>query len=350
MTIPSTQATTTDLPATAPVPLSGRPNPLLTVLRWELRRAFASRLTWILAALLFIICFLLLLFSLLDTRIIASTTISAAASPTGSPIQRSVDFVLTRNSLWGLAILFPFTLLEFALFLPFVTADGVSLDLKRRTHELLMTTAVPTRAYVWGRYLASMIIALGMTLVYLSALLVLAVALHLKQSDYFPALDLPGALAIWSVVVLPTTLIVGSLCFALGVLLPRLSNLIKAGAVFIWLVLGLFLPAYTFDQVRDLQAFAHGNPPAWWTAYETWQPATTDAGHLFNEQYLQRLYAILNNPSLSDSAVQQQIHALNQQMPDLASFTGAHLILIAISLAILFGASLAFRRFRNVMA
>jgi hypothetical protein len=350
MAMQPAQATPTDVLSKQSAPMPERPNPLLTVLRWELRRALANRTTWVLAAALFVICFLLLEFSLLVTGISASTTISAAQTPTGMAIQRTVDITLTRNSIWGLAILFPTTLLEFGLFLPFVTADGVSLDLKRRTHELLMTTALPSRAYIWGRYLAGLLIALGMAFVYLLALLVLAVALHLKQGDYYPALDLPGALAIWSVVVLPPTILVSSLCFALGVLLPQRSGLIKAGAVFAWFLLGVFMQAYLFEQVRDIAGFARGNPPAWWTAYETWQPTNTDAGHLFMEQFLRRLYSILDNASLSNQAVQQQAHALQQQMPDLASFTGAHLILVALGLAIVFGASLSFRRFRNVLA
>lgn len=347
MSTPSIQATTNDLLAKQRAPIAARPSPLLTVVRWELRRAFASRLTWILAVALFGVLLLLLGFSLLQDNYAVAATVHG---PHGTLVQHSVEGIVTRNSLFGLAILLPITLVEFALFLPFVTADGVSLDVKRRTHELLMTTALPTRAFVWGRYFASMIVALGTAAVYLLALLVLSVALHLKQADYFPALDLPGALAIWAAVVLPPTILLSSLCFALGALFPRHSNLVKAGAVFAWFMVGLILQAYTFDQVRNILAFAQGNPPAWWLAYQTWQPTNTDAGHLFEEQFLRHLHAILNNATLSNAAVQRQVEALKGQMPDLASFTLAHLVLVVVGLAVVAAVALSFRRFRNVVA
>jgi hypothetical protein len=312
-----------------------RPSPLLTVLRWELRRAFASRATWIIAVPLFVVLLLLLSFSLLQQHIL---------------LVPATQVTVTRHSLFGLAMILPISVLEFALVLPFVTADGVSLDLRRRTHELLMTTALPTRAYVWGRYLASMLIALGMACVYLLALLVISVALHLHAGNYYPALNLPGALVVWAVVVLPPTLLLSSLCFALGVLLPKLPNQIKAGAVVAWFMIGLVLQAFVYEQVRDGAGFAVGNPPAWWTAYETWQPTNTDAGHLFTEQFLQRLSAIVNNGALSSQTIQQRVDALKGQMPDPGSFAAAHLIWVVMGVAAVVGASFAFRRFRGVLA
>jgi hypothetical protein len=358
MATQSTQATPTNVTSTRSVSAHARPNPLLSVLGWELRRVLSSRATWVLAALLFGICLLLLGFSLESAYYIASASFSSAQTPTGLPLQHVVMGQLSRNTLWGLISIFPITLVEFGVFLPFVTADGVSLDLQRRTHELLMTTPVPSWAYVWGRYLARMLIALGMAGVFLLAILAMAVELHLlhpvdvADSGPFvnPALDVPGAIAIWAVITLPPTIVLGSLGFALGILLPRRSNLIKAGLVFAWFAGGLFLPAYLYGQVRDLSAFRKGNPPAWWTAYQNWSPINTDAGHLFLEHFLQRLNAIVDNATLSDQAVQQQANALTQQMPDLASFVWPHLVGIAVCLVIVVGASLTFRRFRNVVA
>jgi hypothetical protein len=316
------------------IPTSQRPGPLLTVMRWELRRAFASRATWIIAFLLFIVLLLLLGFSLLQQYF---------------PLSPATHLIVTRNSLFGLAMLLPITLLEFGLFLPFVSTDGVSLDMRRRTHELLMTTAPSSRAYIWGRYLASMLLVLGMACVYLLALLVNSVALHLWAGNYYPALDVPGALIIWAVVILPPTLVFSSLCFAAGVLLPKHSNQIKAGAVVAWFMIGLVLQAYTYDLVRDATGFAQGNPPAWWTAYETWQPTSTDAGHLFTEQFLQRLYPIVNNGTLSGQAIQQRVDALKAQLPDVGSFAVAHLVWIVVGVAAVAGASISFRRFREAL-
>jgi hypothetical protein len=326
-------------------PAARRPTPLLTVLRWELRRALASRTTWVLAVLLFGLCLLLLGFSVLQQQYSASATV---LSPTGAPVQHALEGFITRNSLFGLAILLPITVLEFALFLPFVTADGVSLDFQR-THEILMATSLPSRAYTWGRYLAGMLIALGMACVYLLALLVLCVAFHLTQPDVYPALDLPGALLIWAVVVLPPAFLLSSLCFACGLLVPRHPNVVKAGAVFAWFAFGLILQAFTYEQVRHDAGFERGIVPAWWTAYETWQPTNTDAGHLFAEQFFHRLDAIVANPALSNQVIQQQVSALKAQMPDVGSFTLAHLVWVAVGLAAVAAASFTFRRFRNVL-
>jgi ABC-type transport system involved in multi-copper enzyme maturation permease subunit len=332
--------------------------PFVEVLRWELRRALASRATWVQAALLFVICVALLGFSLQSQYFVASASFSAAQTPSGLPLQHMVQGQLSRNSLWGFIAIFPITLLEFGVFLPFVTADGVSLDLKRRTHELLMTTNVPSWAFVWGRFLARMLIAFGMAGIYLLAILVMGVELHIVQpvtssvvgSYVNPALDVPGIIAIWAVIVLPPIMLLGSISFALGLLLPRRTSQVIAGMVFAWFAGGLFLPAFVFNLVRDLTAFNQGNPPAWWTTYENWNPINTDAGHLFLEHFLQRLYAIVDNPTLSNQAIQLHVHALEQQMPDLTAFVWPHLAGAAICLLLVFGASLTFRRFREVMA
>lgn len=321
-----------------------RPNPLLTVMRWELRRSLANRSTRILAVLLFAVCVALLGLSLQQTTFDLTSGTGGPGGPT-----RELMAVVTRNSLFGLTMLLPFTLVEFALFLPFVTADGVSLDLKRRTHELLMTTALPTRAYIWGRYFADMLIALGMACVYLVALVAVAVTLHLWAGGYYPAINVPGAVVFWAVLVLPPTILIGSLCFALGVLLPHRSTVIKAGAVFGWLCIGLLLQGFTYDKVRNSPGFAVGNPPAWWRAYETWQPTNTDSGSLFTAQFTHHLNAIFKNLSLNQQAMQRQVETLQGQLPDLNSFMLAHLVWIVFGLAAVAFSSLAFRRFRNVV-
>jgi ABC-type transport system involved in multi-copper enzyme maturation permease subunit len=346
MSTPSAHATSSGVAAIHDAPAAARPSPLLIVLRWEVRRALASRATWVMAALLVVVYLLLLGFSDLQQYYTASATVLSSA---GAPLQRTIEGVVTRNSPFGLAILLPITVLEFALFLPFITADGVSLDYQRRTHEILMATSLPSRAYIWGRYLAGMLIALGMACVYLLALLTLSVAFHLTQPNVYPALDLPSALLTWAVIVLPPAFLLSSLCFAFGLLLPRHSNLVKAGAVFAWFAVGLVLQAFTYGLVRNVAGFDRGIVPAWWTTYETWQPAVTDSGHLFEEQFVHRLDAIVSNPSLSNQAVQQQIDALKAQLPDFGSFTLAHLVWVAFGLAAVAAASLTFRRFRNVL-
>jgi hypothetical protein len=126
-----------------------RTSPLLPVLIWELRRFRASRLFWFQA----LGCFCFLLF-------------------------------VAGTSARGLLHTLPLVLVVLVLLLPFVTADGVTRDLSRRTHELLMTTALPTWAYVWGRYLAGLLISLGLALLLLASILGMGGLLHLTVADY----------------------------------------------------------------------------------------------------------------------------------------------------------------------
>ena len=99
-------------------------------------------------------------------------------------------------------------------------------DLHRRTHELLLTTALPTWAYVWGRYLVGLVMSLGLAVLLLVAILGMGGLLHLTVTDY-PAPQIGTVLLLWVGMVLPATILVSSLGFALGTLLPRLSTLIK---------------------------------------------------------------------------------------------------------------------------
>jgi ABC-type transport system involved in multi-copper enzyme maturation permease subunit len=84
---------------------------------------------------------------------------------------RSADGFIPGTSTWGLLLTLPTTVLLLVLLLPFVAADGVTRDLTRRTHELLMTTAVPSWAYVWGRYLTGLLMSLGLAVLLLAAIL-----------------------------------------------------------------------------------------------------------------------------------------------------------------------------------
>jgi ABC-type transport system involved in multi-copper enzyme maturation permease subunit len=123
------------------------------------------------------------------------------------------------TSAWGLLLTLPLALVLLVLLLPFVTADGVTRDFSRRTHELLLTTALPTWAYVWGRYLVDLLMSLGLALLMLAALLGMGWFLHLTV----PAYPLPQAstvLLLWIGMVVPATILVSSLSFALGTILP----------------------------------------------------------------------------------------------------------------------------------
>jgi ABC-2 type transport system ATP-binding protein len=107
----------------------------------ELRRFRASRLFWF-QALGFFGFFLLLTW-------VQGTTIHFST--------RNNDGFIAGTSAQGLLLTLPTVLLLLVLLLPFVTADGVTRDLYRRTHELLLATALPGWAYVWGRYLVGLL-------------------------------------------------------------------------------------------------------------------------------------------------------------------------------------------------
>jgi ABC-type transport system involved in multi-copper enzyme maturation permease subunit len=320
-------------------------HPTLAVLRWELRRVLAGRSVWASAAGVFAASVVLLLLS----RQLAEFG-PFDSSNTGRVVH-GISGAIPWTTPFGLAILLPFSALLFALFLPFVTADGVSLDLKRRTHELLMTTAVPSRAYIWGRYLASALLSLGVAVVFLAAIVATALALFVIHPDAYPLLDLPSTLTIWALVVLPATILLSSLSFALGALLPRHTNLVKAGIVLCWFLAGEYLPSYLAQRAAEAPGFAAGQIPAWFTAYQAWDPTTVAGGQGIVLGQFQRLISpIVGNAGLSDQAVLQQVGVVELRMPDLGPLAGSHLVWAAVGLAAVALAAAAFRRFRNVIS
>ena len=234
-----------------------RPHPLVAVIAWELRRYRASRLFW-LQALGF---FGLVLFVTWASQMPSQFNLGNA----------NVTFIgfVAGTSAWGLLLTLPTgVLLLLGLLLPFVNADGVSRDLSRRTHELLMTTPLPNWAYVWGRYLVGLLMSLGLALLLLAALLGMGVVSHLTDPTY-PSPELGPVLLLWVGMVMTATVVVSSLSFALGTCVPAAEH-----------------PG----QDRDHAGLVHWGPcapwrrgqtgfPAW---YSNWDPtsATTALGLL----------------------------------------------------------------------
>lgn len=345
MAMQPTQAPHARVAPAHPAQVLKHPHPLLAVLGWELRRALGSRATWIVAVLVFGVSLLLLRISR------QSEDFGLAEHTSAGQLIHSVTSAIPWTTPFGLAILLPFSALVFGLFVPFVTVDGVSLDLKRRTHELLMTTALPGWAYVWGRYLAGVLLSVGLACVFLLAIIVMALALHIAQPNTYPLLDLPSALAIWAVIVLPPTVLLSSLSFALGTLLTRRSNLIKVAILFAWFVCGNLLPGYLQQQANQTRGFAQGHTPAWYSAYLAWDPTYIAAGEgIVGGQFFGLIDPIVRNASLSDHAVLQRVRLVEQQMPDLSTLIGPHLAWVAVGLAAVALTAMSFRRFRNVVA
>jgi len=315
-----------------------RPHPLLGVIAWELRRLRASRSTWILALVTFGV-FLLILWL---ERGVDSVAVSAA------PGKWAIFFGgdLAYDSVWRLLRqLTTGSLSLFILALPFVCADGMARDLKRRTHELLMTTALPSWAYFWGRYLIILALSLGMALLLLAAMLMMALATYLVLggADY-PIPQIGLILAVWAALVLPMVIFISSLSFALGTLFPRRTNLIKIGITVIWFFIALILP--------DVAGPA-GTPPSWYT---NWDPTSATLLADVPDRYQRAFQSMIHAAGLdsqphtpaTNTQALQFLHTLEYQFVDLWLWLGPHLLWAGLALGLLGIAAISFKRFRNV--
>src|SRR5215467_11093605 len=229
--------------------------PLWSVLAWEIRRLSASRLFWSQA--IGLLGFLLLL-----------TWVLRVSGHEGfvhrGPDQQAGEMsaFVAGASPEGLLQILPTILLVLVLLLPFVTADGVTRDVTRRTHELVVTTSVPTWAYVWGRYLAALGTSLGLALLLLLALIAMGEILHRSIADY-PAPVIGGTLLLWVGMVVPATVLAGGVGFALSTLAPRFSVLVKVVILVGWIVGAEVIPISTGWTARSA--------PSW---YVDWDPTS----------------------------------------------------------------------------
>ena len=91
-------------------------------------------------------------------------------------------------------------MLVFGLMLPFLVTDLVAHDFQQRMHELVMTCACRLDLR-WGRYLAALLVSLGLALISAAQFMVNA-ALHLTDAGY-PAASLATTLTFWALLVIP---------------------------------------------------------------------------------------------------------------------------------------------------
>jgi ABC-type transport system involved in multi-copper enzyme maturation permease subunit len=295
-----------------------RPRPLTRVMTWEFRRFCASRLFWLQA----------LGFFCLSLFLTWALHASEGLQTVSNNVQ--ISGFVAGTSAWGLLYTLPTVLVVLVLLLPFVTADGVTRDLNRRTHELLMTTALPTWAYVWGRYLAGLVMSLGLALLLLASILGMGGLLHLTVVDY-PLPQISAVLLLWVGMVVSATVLVSSFGFALGTLLPRRTNLVKIVILLGWIVGAVMLP----------RGLGKTTPPAW---YVNWDPTSAITGLGMLPQYSLDLRAVT-----SAAQLQQLILTIENKMPDLAGWFAPHLLLAGFSLVLVLVAALAFKRSRDVL-
>src|SRR5258708_16188377 len=155
-----------------PAQVIQRPRLLARVMGWKLIRFCASRLFWFQACGFW--WFLLL--------IVWALHASDQTGTVAGSVQLSA--YVAGTSAGGLLRTLPTYLIILALLLPFITADGVTRDVNRRTQELLRTPAQPPWPYVLGRYLASLIIVLGLALLLLPSIRDMGGLLPLTDSTY----------------------------------------------------------------------------------------------------------------------------------------------------------------------
>src|SRR6266849_2892967 len=275
--------------------ITGHQYPLTRVVTWELRRFLASRLFWFQA--LGFWGFLLLIIWALHAS-------DQTGTVTGS---EQLSAYVAGTSAGGLLRTLPTYLIILALLLPFITADGVTRDVNRRTHELLMTTALPTWAYVLGRYLASLIIGLGLALLLFASILGMGGLLHLTDPTY-PLPQPDAVLLLWVGMVLSATILVSSLSFALGTLLPRRATLVKIVILLGWIVGAVILP----------KGLGNTTPPAW---YVNWDPtsAVTALGMLPQYSFADTIRKVT-----SEAQFQQILLTVENKVPDIGTWFASH--------------------------
>ncbi len=227
------------------------------------------------------------------------------------------------------------------MLLPFVNADGVTRDQHRHTHELFMATALPTWAYVWGRYLAGLVLSLGLAGLVLTSILGMGWLLHLTITDY-PLPEIGNLMVIWIGMIASATVLVSSLSFALGTLLPRLANLVK-----IVILLGWFVGVEIISIELGFSSHdAHFSLPAW---YINWDPTSEGiALGLFNTYFTD--FSTLASTATSTAQTQQGLLTVENTLIDIGGWFAPHLLLAGLSLLLVLVAAIAFKRSRPILS
>jgi ABC-type transport system involved in multi-copper enzyme maturation permease subunit len=220
---------------------------------------------------------------------------------------------------------------------PFLVAELVTRDRKLRVHELVMTTSIPTWAYVWGRYLAGMSVCFALAVLALPLILLMNSIFFVLQPHATLASNVGTIVALWIITLLPILLVTG-LSFCLCTLLPRRATLLK-----LLVLMGWFVAWYSGAVVGWAVA---GIQPSEQVA--AWDP-TTIAMPL---QLMREMYA--KSGTLSSSAGTHALDAqraivAQQSLPDLTPWLLTHLLYAVLGLLLVALTALLFKRFRNAL-
>jgi ABC-type transport system involved in multi-copper enzyme maturation permease subunit len=285
--------------------------PLLTVIGWELRRIRASKVTWVMAGVAFCLFFFFAWWNPYPNTVISTDS-------AGRPHTFHVD----GTSAWGMLSQLSTYISIVTIFAPFVSTDPMARDLKRGTHELLMTTRISSWTYAWGRYLVMMLLSLSLAVEMLIAILCMGWFYYFLGSNY-PAPQVSAVILLWAAVILPYTILLSSLGFALGTWLPRHTGLLIAGMI---ISLTLVMPMI-MQHLPD--------------SFLQWDPTSiTKLSEASNNE-------IMRIGSTQGSFPQNFLH-MEQQIPDIWPWLPPHLIWMGLGITLVFLAISSFRRFKNV--
>lgn len=217
-------------------------------------------------------------------------------------------------------------LLFFGVLVPFVVADGVARDHRQRVHELLMAAPISTSSYVLGRFIASLGVAILLSIVMLAAIAVADLTISFSEPD-FVALNWAGLILTWAVLVVPAVVVIGGFSFMLSTLMPRLATPAKVAVVLGWVLLSV---------VVDV---GHG---LGWFGY--WTPTGNGVLKVVPPEAAERYASLLQAGAGSAASLSLQVQ---QQLPDLWPWVLPHVGLVGIGAACAGIAALRFRRFQN---
>jgi len=293
--------------------MKARPSASLAVFTWELRHRLFSRSTWIIGLFL-VICALGL----------------SWLGQSKDWMDQPANIDVAGTTAFGLMYEMPGVLmLWFAILLPFLSADAVADDIKNRMHEMSMVTPVSSRAYVVGRFLASLVISLLMAVLLLVSVMAIATLLHAQFSTY-PEPDYAVIVLMWALVVLPALCLLCGASFMLGTLWPTFTGAAKAVVLVIWLFiwsLGIGLGS---------------------TPLGPWDPTSNALSHMFKPYYL-ALYQAGIQHATSTAERWQVAHSVQGTLPDLTLWIITHVLYVMLGLALVWFAVRRFKRFSDAL-
>jgi hypothetical protein len=289
-------------------------NATLLVGGWELRRVVAARSTLLLIAGITVFFMALVAFKHqwllpLDDR--GHVLMTLYGSTALGQVYEVVAVVITF----------------FGLLVPFLAADGVAREHRQRTHELVMSTAVPGWTLVAGRFVAVLCQTLAAALLALAGTLAAQAIVHATQPD-FPAADAAALLTLWAVLVVPAGVLLAGVSFLAGTLAPRRGMVVKIAVVLVWIAL-----AAVVDLTRD------------WSWYPYWSPAGNALLGAADAAFVQAYAASAGATSAVDPVL---VLRAQRAALDLRPWLVPHLSLVLIGLASAAAAAAGFRRFRGL--